>query len=753
MRWYAIMGIKSVFFDMRNVMYFALVFFCACSDESPLSLNNYLVPNEFDLELIAHEPMLHAPVAMDFDEQGRIWVLEMPAYMPNVEGQNEGAAVNSIKVLSDTDNDGEMDHVLVFMDSLVLPRTMLLVYGGLLYAEPSNLWFVEIQDDKAGKKTLVDSVYAVDGNVEHQPNSLMLNMDNWIYSSSANTRYRLDKGNWIKEYTTPRGQWGLSKDNYGRLVYNNNALLLAADRILPNALFSNPYIKLQENNQQIITENQRVYPIQATAVNRGYQDGVLLSNGFLKDATSACAPLCYRDEELEAWHNSAFVALPEINAIKKLELQRSGFTTSAIQSDTTKEYLISLDEGFRPVQLKIGPDGNMYIVDMHRGIIQHKAFMTSYLREKILGKGLNKITGQGRILKLGPLGQEIRPLGFDVETDPMAQLYSHNSFLRDKAQHYIVSNGRQDLVPQLIKNLNSDLTEIQLLHTLWTLEGLSALTESILMDQLLREYNHLVYHAMHLLTKDEIVDKRRMLDIVARYEKEGSTGGDYILANHLGGLNILDDNALVEIYKKLLLRNNMDAAMVEAITADNPDKEDVFLSLLELEVDSSMYLWQKYLEDIKVRKGKNNPVYYYNENLKLEDRRTVGMQLYLTTCAQCHGVDGEGKENIAPPLLDSEFVRGRDDRLILITLHGMMGPFEMDGKYYNFSGAMPGVHYNDALSDADIKDILHFVKNAFNSSPYSISEDDICRLRNYTSGEGAFTQSSLDSVLYLLDQD
>ncbi len=730
-----------------------IIFLTACSSEKKTDLSSYNVPKGKTLEIIAEEPMLNAPVALDFDEHGRIWVLEMPAYMPNIEGTGESEAINAIKILSDTDNDGLIDSSHTFLDGLVLPRTICLAYGGLIYAEPPNLWFVEINESKPGNRTLIDSTYAVDGNVEHMPNSLTWNMDNWLYSSSSNTRYKRKEGKWLKEFTTPRGQWGLTKDNYGRLIYNTNSLLLASDQILPNALFKNEFLKLQENNLQILTENQDVYPLQATAVNRGYQADVLDSLGLLQSATSACAPLYCRDKFVDDWQDCAFVALPEINSIKKLNLSRNGLSTFAAASDTTSEYLSATDEGFRPVHLKMGPDGNMYIVDMHRGIIQHKAYMTSYLREKILNTGLDKIREQGRILRLSSTDNELRSLAFNVEDDAMAFLYSKNSFLRDKAQHSIVYQNKKEFIPRLKENLKKNLGEINLLHTLWTLEGLDALTEYDLLDLLASNYVHLRYHVMHILSnRKKIVNKKWLLNIVNTFIERADPETDYAIASHLASLRLRGPIGLSRDYRRILLRNDTSRMFIEAILADSKDWSPQLLRSLKMRNDSSFHVFQDGLETMLLRKKRQNPVYYYNESLRLEDRRTVGMSLYIKHCSSCHGIDGEGKKDIAPPLLDSDFVSDRDEKLILVTLHGMTGPLTINGKKFEFNTGMAGLNDNNELDDADIKDILHYVRNAFNSAPYSITEDKVCHLRNFPPGKNeAFTEESLEQTLKEID--
>ena len=200
-------------------------------EEPKISLGSYHLEAGFELSVVASEPFLEAPVTLDFDNEGRIWVAEMRGYMTNIDGDGENLPSGTISIMEDLDGDGVTDHSKIFLDELVLPRALAHVYGGLLYAEPPMLWFVEVNDDKPGKKTLVDSLYADEGNVEHQPNGLMMNIDNWIYNSKSHFRYQRKNGKWLKEPTSYRGQWGISKDNFGRLYYNNNSTLLQEEII------------------------------------------------------------------------------------------------------------------------------------------------------------------------------------------------------------------------------------------------------------------------------------------------------------------------------------------------------------------------------------------------------------------------------------------------------------------------------------------------------------------------------------------
>ena len=232
------------------------------------SLQLFELDEGLTVDLIASEPQVEDPVAIDFDEQGRIWVVEMRGYMPDSTGKGEDQPVGRIKVIWDEDDDGLMEKSKIIIENLVMPRALRLVYGGLLYAEPPNLVFAELNEkDEVVSTQIVDTEYAIGGNVEHQPNALMLGLDNWIYSAKGTKRYRLIDKEWVIENTEFRGQWGLTKDEFGNLFYNNNSNQLLTDLYPPNSL---PRDLLRTNSGMGIhaVRNQSVYPIRTTSGNR-----------------------------------------------------------------------------------------------------------------------------------------------------------------------------------------------------------------------------------------------------------------------------------------------------------------------------------------------------------------------------------------------------------------------------------------------------------------------------------------------------
>ena len=160
------------------------------------ALKTFTIQGGFRIELVASEPMVEEPVAMSFDERGRIWVAEMRGFMPDAEGSGEREIPGRVSILEDTNGDGVADKKTVFVDKLIMPRAIACVRGGALIAEPPYLWFCRDTsgDDKADEKIVVASDYGDPKNPEHCANGLLVARDNWIYSLYHGYRYRFAGG-------------------------------------------------------------------------------------------------------------------------------------------------------------------------------------------------------------------------------------------------------------------------------------------------------------------------------------------------------------------------------------------------------------------------------------------------------------------------------------------------------------------------------------------------------------------------------
>ena len=139
------------------------------------ALSTFKIAPGFKLELFAAEPMVVDPVCMAWDGNGRAWVVEMRGYMPDVSGTGETSLkVGKVVVLEDTNNDGRADKKTDYLKGLIMPRAIAMVQGGVLVAEPPNIWFCEDTNGDliCDKKTRVAG-FAKQGPVEHTDDGLV----------------------------------------------------------------------------------------------------------------------------------------------------------------------------------------------------------------------------------------------------------------------------------------------------------------------------------------------------------------------------------------------------------------------------------------------------------------------------------------------------------------------------------------------------------------------------------------------------
>ncbi|WP_394749819.1 DUF7133 domain-containing protein [Spongiimicrobium salis] len=709
---------------LASLLFFLLmVFSCAreaAFEETPVSFDQYTVEPGFEIQALAAEPLIEAPINISFDNQGRLWVLEMQGYMRSIEGIDEEAPIGRILILEDLDKDGQMDHSKVFLGHLKLARAFAHVYNGLLYAEPPYLYYTEIKsDDTPGNTIVVDSTYAVGGNAEHQPNGLVMGMDNWIYSAKSNKRYRMQHGIWKTSITSARGQWGITQDRIGRLIYNNNSNQAQGDWTFPNILNSNASFKPKIGINNPLIADQRVYPKHVTVVNRGYLPHMLHPDGKLKNFTSACGPLYYEGDLLpEAYQGNLFVCAPEANLIKRNILEHGQLRMTGKQAWEGKELLSATDEGFRPVNLQNGPDGGLYIVDMHRGIIQHKTYMTSYLRKLYLDRQLDTIKGMGRILKLTTIGANSNNPIHLAELGPeqwVDSLQSKNIWIRQRSQQLIINSGRTQFKTALENLLGTAPDEVSRIHALYSLEGLNLLTNQHLSLKDWGAYPALGAHIIKLAIQQGHVFPNESLQNILDYRQEQL---DYHLAFYLSKTI---NRTTLPFLQELLNRYEGEAWFLEPIYAGISEKQNVFLEGI---------LGFKEVKD-RIRTMQTEKI-SPNKSMGYSDGLTRGVQLYRKHCATCHGPDGDGIKGLAPPLLQSEYVSGSTSRLASILFYGLTGPIKVNGTSYDFQAAMPGIGGNQGISDEEIKDIGNYIRNAFTTAPQSLTVKTIDSLRHST---------------------
>jgi glucose/arabinose dehydrogenase len=461
------------------------------------ALKTFFMPPGYRIELVASEPLVQEPVALDWDTAGRLWVVEMPGFMADITGSNEHEPIGRIVVLEDVDGDGRMDRRTVFADHLVLARSLKVLDRGVLVAEPPNVWLMRdtTGDLRMDTKELVTNRYGrFEGDPQNNANGFYWGLDNRMYTAGqSDIQLRLKDGVFEVQPTLQRGEWGVTQDDGGRTYRNTNESALHVDLVPTYYYARNPnLLRTRGSYERLADENtdlNTVWPVRPNpGTNRAYQTGIDREDGTLARFTAVCAPLVYRGDRLPAeLYGNVFVADPAANLVSRLTLSDDGSGIRARKAYERGEFLASTDERFRPVYLSNAPDGTLYIADMYRGIIEHRISITMYLRDQILARKLDRPTGYGRIYRVvhDTTRRDLtRPFGQASPAELVSALSHPNGWRRDTAQRLLVERGNRSVVPALAALAGTAPDARTRLHALWTLDGLDAIEPATVMKAL-----------------------------------------------------------------------------------------------------------------------------------------------------------------------------------------------------------------------------------------------------------------------------
>jgi mono/diheme cytochrome c family protein/HEAT repeat protein len=451
-------------------------------------VKTFSLPPGFHVELVASEPLIDSPILMDFDSDGRLWVVEMPTFLPDLSGRDSKEPLDRVSVLEDTDGDGVMDKKTVFADKLSGPRALKVLEHGVLIGDPPNLWLMKDTDGdlKADTKELVTDTYGnPNGGIEHNANSLFWALDNVMYSSEHVFDLKWHNGKLEPQPALSRGQWTVSQDDAGRIYRNVNDSPLFVDYTPSRYFLRNPNGVRTRGLYDLLIEqaDATVYPVRSNrGVNRGYRDAFFREDGSSVVIQGAGGPAIYRgDLYPKDLQGNAFFPDSPTNLVHRLVVTDDGTgRLKATNGYARGEFLASSDERFRPASLFDGPDGNLYVVDMYRGVVQAGGLWTEYLTDYIKAHDLQLPVGKGRIWRVVYGNRSARrPAAPALSKAPSAQLVQTLSnpkgWWRDTAQRILVERGDTSVAPAL-KTLAAGAPDWRTrLHALWTLDGLDAI--------------------------------------------------------------------------------------------------------------------------------------------------------------------------------------------------------------------------------------------------------------------------------------
>lgn len=418
------------------------------------ALKTFYMPPGYKIELVASEPLIQDPIVMDWDRQGRIWAVEMPGFVPNLQAPEPYMEpIGKVVVLEDVDKDGVMDKRTVFADGLVLPRALKVLDRGILVGEPPNAWLMRDTngDLKMDTKESITDLYGRrEARVEQNTNDFYWGMDNWMHTANADSFLRLKNGKFEVRQTLMRGEWGVTQDDAGRIYRNTNESSVHVDYVPTPYFMRNPALVRTRGSYEALRDEANavnvVWPVRPNpGTNRAYQFGIDRPDGTLHRFTAVCAPQIYRGDRLPAeLYGNMFVAEPAANLVSRIAIEDDGRMLRARKAYEKGEFLASTDERFRPVWLSNAPDGTLYIVDMYRGVIQQRADITEYLRDHIVKHKLEQPNGLGRIYRVvhETTKRDTASTAAQLTGAQLVERLSHpNGWWRDAAQRLLVERA------------------------------------------------------------------------------------------------------------------------------------------------------------------------------------------------------------------------------------------------------------------------------------------------------------------------
>jgi putative membrane-bound dehydrogenase-like protein len=563
----------------------------------------------FKVELVASEPDVIDPVAMAFDERGRLFVCEMIGY-PNGGVATGKENRGRIRCLTDERGDGTFSKSTIFSDGLRFPTGVLPFKGGLIVCNAPDLIYLEDTDGdgKADKTTVLYTGFGLD-NIQQILNSPRWGIDNWVYCTVGSSggvitcpqkpdmkplvlrgrgiRFHPDKPGDI-EPTSGGGQYGLTCDEAGHWFVNTNSAHLKQIVLPDEYLRRNPYLAVPAVAVDIPEHGAacqvfRISPFEQWRVERTtrrkesadakrFPSTELVPGGYI---TSACSPCYYGVHEPlfpEKDRGCVYVCDPANNLITRDKLEPNGSVYKGKRIDDGVEFLASTDTWFRPVHLSVGPEGALYVLDFYREVIETPLSLPDDIKKKLNLESRQR----GRIWRVVPEASDARRMWRNAlgMLDPMDALLLDQDWSKRTASR--LAYEERAAQPKLWVRAG---TSRDLSYMLWMVHGNGGLTEQPILRGLNSPNADHRIHALRLA--EEYFAKSPALEVKAlNLEDDPSPFVRFQLALSAGSLN---PNLSGPLLARLLRRPDADRWLVTACLCSAKDAAPALLA--ELAVD------------------------------------------------------------------------------------------------------------------------------------------------------------------------
>jgi putative membrane-bound dehydrogenase-like protein len=455
----------------------------------------------FEIELVAAEPHVASPVALDFDENGRMFVVEMRDY-----SEQDKEALGQVRLLEDADGDGRYEKGTVFAKDLSWPTAVACANGGVFVGAAPHIYFLK-DNDGDGRADIQEIVFTgfKRDNVQGLLNSFQWGFDNRLHGATSTgggeirrfdqqakalslrgRDFSIDTRSIELFPETGGGQHGMSFDDWGRKFVCANSdhiqLVLLKDEYLSrltDLLSSRESIAADGPQAEVF----RISPVEPWRELRtrlrvqgavpGPIEGGGRAAGYFTGATGVTI---YRgDAWPREYRGNAFIGDVGSNIVHRKVLEHSGVSLVARRADQNREFVASRDIWFRPVQFANAPDGNLFVIDMYREVIEHPASLPPVIKKHL---DLTSGRDRGRIYRIKTKGSKPRPaprLG-NASLEELVSLLAHpNGWHRQTASRLLYERNDRAAVPLLITLIQTSASPLGRMHALYALSGIGEL--------------------------------------------------------------------------------------------------------------------------------------------------------------------------------------------------------------------------------------------------------------------------------------
>jgi len=674
--------------------------------EPDAALSTLNVADPFEMQLVAAEPLVSSPVAIEWDDEGAMFVCEMRGY-----SENQGDGISRIARLTDDDNDGVYDRRTEFAEGLSWPTALFPFDGGLFVGDAPDVFYLKDTngDGKADIKQKVLTGFGT-SNVQGLMNSFRWGLDNRIHiacSSVGGDVRRVDaspdemsvniRGRDVAmnprtyEFTPTSGaaQHGMCFDDWGRKFVSSNSdhiqqVMYEDCNIARSPFFAPPPARIsiaQDGPQAEVYRTSPVEPwrivrtrLRVSGVAKGPIEGGGRAAGYFTGATGVTI---YRGD---AWPKEfsglAIVGDVGSNLIHRKRLEANGLEFVAKRMDEKSELVTSTDTWFRPAQFANAPDGSLHVIDVYREVIEHPLSLPAEIKQHL---DLTSGRERGRIYRLVPKGFTHRPTPKlkAASTEELVEMLAHpNAWHRETASRLLFE--RQDLaaIEPLRKVARESTSPFGKMHALYALDGLMGLDAESVLAGTKDSQPQVRRHAVRL--SENVTMSTALSNRLASLVNDPSMEVRYQLAFTIGSLS-REDRA--EMLARLIRQDPKDRWMNAAVLSSLGDEAQKTVDLLandeSFRNENGNALIDQITRLINARqrstaeagKGKamvempkatNEPIVRiseerqtlvttYKDSLSLTGDIDRGREHFRKNCSGCHRVENIGYE-LAPNL-------------------------------------------------------------------------------------------------------